>query len=366
NFIVLNYKIIKQCTSSKSYEVEILDTTEIKFDFPNNFNLCENVDKYVLQALPNGGKWEGDNIIDNQIFVNGLNKNYLNFKYIFLNQNGCISTSNGQIKIDKVPKFEIQSSRDSICFGDVLSLLAYSEDSFKGYWFTDGLGRIDDPNIVDSRYYPSRDDVNIGFINFSYTIQTENSCGNISKSLKVFVKDGPHGEIFYSSNNSQCEPSLLTINSTFKNIDKQQWFINDSLIDDFDYAFPAKILLKSGDYTIKTIVRDGACQVSSFSDKFTVLPTPSLKFFSNPNEKLSIEMPRLYLKDQSYCKYGHEVKWLLDDSLISKEREFSILLDKPSGTFNLKLIATSFKGACSDSIQKTYHILSIQQLFIPD
>jgi gliding motility-associated-like protein len=366
NSIKINYKISELCTSNKSYEIQVLDTIAIKFDFPNDFKLCENIGSYILQAIPNGGKWQGENIVDNRFFVNNLNKNQFDFKYTYLNQNGCLSSSNGRIQIDKIPKFEIISSRDSICFGDVLFLNALSEDSFKGYWFTDGLGRIENPNTINSKYFPSKDDVNIGFLNFSYTLQTENSCGNISKNLKVFIKDGPNGEIFVNSNNNLCEPSLVTINSSFKNIDQQKWFINDSLIDDFDYAFPSKILLKSGDYSIKTIVRDGACQVTSFSNKFTVLPTPSIKFFSNPNEKLSIEMPRLFLKDQSYCKYGHEVKWFIDDSLISKDREFSVLLNKPIGVFSLKLIATSLKGNCTDSLIKKYQILSIQQLFVPD
>ncbi|MDP2176869.1 MAG: gliding motility-associated C-terminal domain-containing protein [Bacteroidota bacterium] len=364
--VQLFYQKSDFCSSKKSYLVAVLDTSSINLAFPNQLKLCENSDKFELQASPSGGLWFGEKIVGNKFYLTNLVENMYEFKYLYQNPNGCFSSVNGQILIDRIPQFFIQSSRDSICYGDVLSLQAFSEDTLNGYWYTDGLGRIDKPNQMISQYFPSKDDINIGFINLSYTMQSDNSCGNISKSIKVFIKDGPKGEIFINSNNNQCEPSLHTFNSSFKNVEQQKWFVNDSLIDDFDYAFPSKILLRAGDYSVKTIVRDGACFVTSFSSKFTVLPTPKIKYYSNPNERLSIEMPRLFLKDQSYCKYGHEVKWLIDDSLISKDREFSIMLDKPIGTFNLKLIATSLKGSCTDSIQKKYYISSIQQLFIPD
>jgi gliding motility-associated-like protein len=192
-------------------------------------------------------------------------------------------------------------------------------------------------------------------------------CGNVSKQVQVFIKDGPSGSVISNYPTEVCEPAHITFNSDFKDISQQKWFINDSLIETFDYEYPFETKLKAGEYFIRTSVKDGSCSASGISEKIIVLPQPNVDFYSNPNGKMSKEMPRLYVKDLSHCKHGHIVSWFYNDSLINnQDREFSFIVNKEISDFKIKLTAESLKGGCKDSIVKNYQFVPIYQLYIPD
>jgi gliding motility-associated-like protein len=355
-----------KCTSKIVQSFPIFDTTALQSNLPNVFSICENNEYIDLDVLPIGGRWKGENIVGERLILNNVNKSSHLARYEYENEKKCKSSFLQKVNIDRLPLFLVTSNKDSICYGDVLHLKSNASENTSGYWFTNGNGRFDNPNQLITDYFPSFEDVKNGHIQFNYTIQTNLSCGNISNFKKVFIKDGPKGDISFTSTNNQCETTEFVFNSTFKNVDKQFWYINDSLIDVFDYAFPLKIKLNSGLYMVKTSVLDGSCSAIAFSNNIEVLPKPSLKFISNPSYKLSKEMPRLFLKDQSYCKFGFSVQWYFNDSFISSEREFSFLPRIDVDSFKIKLIATSLKGDCMDSITRGYKYIPNSQLFIPD
>lgn len=353
------------CKSIQSFSILVLDTIPIQFDFPNQISMCENQNDFELKVEPNNGLWIGGPIENGFFKVKSAIKNEYQLLYEVKHFNQCISKSKLEINIDRIPKNQINSNKDSICYGDQLSLWSTNIES-KGYWFTEGEGSFDQTNSYTSKYIPSKNDVKKGNLNFIYTIQTNNSCGNVAFSKTVFIKDGPKGSIFSQDFKNKCEPAILSFSTDFGTINQQNWYINDSLVETYDYNFPVNLVLNAGDYVVKTSVKDGSCSAMAISEPFSVLPKPEVKFISNPNSRLSKDLPRLHLKDQSYSRNGTLIQWFLNDSLISNQREINILVEIPQNEFNIKLIAETIKGSCKDSLIKPFVFIPIYQLFIPD
>jgi gliding motility-associated-like protein len=357
------------CYSQKSFELNVLDTVEIDFQGPDKVRLCENFEQFNLIANPANGTWYGTGV-DGNVFKltkenNDIKDNVVFYRYNAAN--GCVSNKDFSIEVNKLPYLNIYQPQDSVCFGDIIQFQAEIHENYSGYWFTNGYGRFNTPNELFTTYYPSKQDVQLGQTSFLYTIQTNGICGNVSKQVEVFIKDGPVGTIVLDYPQEICEPAKIQFKSNFNDITLQKWYINDSLIETYDYEFPFETTLKAGEYFVKTKVKDGSCSATGISEKIIVLPQPKVDFYSNPNGKMSKEMPRLYVKDLSHCKYGHTISWYYNDSLINnQDREFSFVVNKEISDFKIKLIAESLKGACKDSIIRNYQFVPIYQLFIPD
>ena len=367
-FLLLKVKN-NTCTSQKQFEIKVLDTIAIDFQGTDKVQLCENFNQFNLIANPSDGLWFGTGVNGSVFELVNENKdieeNVVYYRYKA--PNGCISVKDFTIEVSKLPYLNIYQPQDSVCFGDMIQFQAETNEVYSGYWFTNGYGRFNTPNELFTTYYPSKQDVQLGLTNFIYTIQSNGVCGNVSKQVQVFIKDGPSGSVISNYPTEVCEPAHITFNSDFKDISQQKWFINDSLIETFDYEYPFETKLKAGEYFIRTSVKDGSCSASGISEKIIVLPQPNVDFYSNPNGKMSKEMPRLYVKDLSHCKHGHIVSWFYNDSLINnQDREFSFIVNKEISDFKIKLTAESLKGGCKDSIVKNYQFVPIYQLYIPD
>ena len=367
-FLLLKVKN-NTCTSQKQFEIKVLDTIAIDFQGTDKVQLCENFNQFNLIANPSDGLWFGTGVNGSVFELVNENKDIKEnvVYYRYKAPNGCISVKDFTIEVSKLPYLNIYQPQDSVCFGDMIQFQAETNEVYSGYWFTNGYGRFNTPNELFTTYYPSKQDVQLGLTNFIYTIQSNGVCGNVSKQVQVFIKDGPSGSVISNYPTEVCEPAHITFNSDFKDISQQKWFINDSLIETFDYEYPFETKLKAGEYFIRTSVKDGSCSASGISEKIIVLPQPNVDFYSNPNGKMSKEMPRLYVKDLSHCKHGHIVSWFYNDSLINnQDREFSFIVNKEISDFKIKLTAESLKGGCKDSIVKNYQFVPIYQLYIPD
>ena len=367
-FLLLKVKN-NTCTSQKQFEIKVLDTIAIDFQGTDRVQLCENFNQFNLIANPSDGLWFGTGVNGSVFELVNENKDIKEnvVYYRYKAPNGCISVKDFTIEVSKLPYLNIYQPQDSVCFGDMIQFQAETNEVYSGYWFTNGYGRFNTPNELFTTYYPSKQDVQLGLTNFIYTIQTNGVCGNVSKQVQVFIKDGPSGSVISNYPTEVCEPAHITFNSDFKDISQQKWYINDSLIETFDYEYPLETKLKAGEYFIRTSVKDGSCSASGISEKIIVLPQPNVDFYSNPNGKMSKEMPRLYVKDLSHCKHGHIVSWFYNDSLINnQDREFSFIVNKEISDFKIKLTAESLKGGCKDSIVKNYQFVPIYQLYIPD
>ncbi len=353
------------CGSIKQFQMQVLDTQLITFELAKESFFCQSSEPMQLVAEPQNGVWSGIGVVGN-IFVfpqNSVSNYKLN--YSFKNNNGCISEDNIILNIDIPSQTKLYSNKDSLCFGDILTLWAEFPLQ-RGYWFTEGVGRFDEPQKYATNYFPSKGDVKTGWVKFIYTIQTGNSCGNIPFEKNVFVKDGPKGDILPNSNNLKCEGMPLIFESNFGDIDNQTWFVNDDFVKSFDYNFPLSIKLKAGLYNIKTKVKDGNCEAIALGSQIEILPLPSVNFFANPSAKISKEMSRLYLKDKSYSKNGVKIKWYQNDSFLTDADEFSFMAKTSQPFVEIKLVAETIKGGCKDSLSKIFEIVPIYQLFIPD
>ena len=366
NQLVLKYVETKLCSNGNTYFVDLMDTSEITFLHSNDLLFCENNLLYELKALPAGGLWKGVGVQNGFFNPSTSGGKKFNVQYQFSNQNTCKSTSHVVVEVEKLPLLKVTAAQESICVGEILSLQALSSISGNGYWYSDGAGRFDNATSQLTNYQPNADDVLKSALKFVYTLQTNGICGNVSSEVFVKVKNGPSGDIIDDYTTNICEPAKFVFKSNYKNIEKQYWFVNDSLIEEFDYDFNFNVELKSGEYVIKTSVSDGTCEALSISKTISVLPTPQIELLSNPNSRLSHEYPRLFLKDKTTCKNGHSVNWYFNQTWIGNSREFYYTVDDSKDTFNIKLVAESGIGGCKDSSTQMFVFTPINQLYIPD
>lgn len=364
--LLLKYTETLKCTNTKNFTVQVMDTSAIAFSHPIENNLCENYGLFNLIATPLGGTWNGEFVEASTFNTNPAAGKSSKAVYTYLNNNGCKSLSSVSFTISKLPTLKVVADKSRVCVGDVLALQALSTLQAPGYWYTDGEGSFEEAVSANTTYKPSAADINKVGLKFIYTIQTNGVCGNVSAETFVQVKVGPNGKILNTYPDSICEPANITFRSNFQRLEKQYWFINDSLSEEFDYNFDFKVLLKAGNYVIKTKVYDSTCEALAFSENITVLPLPQMGFVSNPSVRISREYPRLYLKDNSYSKGGHSTNWYFNSSWIGESREFYYTADDSKDSFYIKLVVSSNIGSCKDSVNRFFVFIPINQLYIPD
>ena len=354
------------CRNSQSFTVNVMDTAPISFGHDKQLHLCESTLSFALKGLPAGGTWSGVDVFNNSFNTQNSVGMGRTLTYIYRNAYNCYSRDQVQIFVDSMPKLEVRADKSTICVGSLLGLQAKTTFNGLGYWYTDGEGHFDNINNVLSNYQPSNNDVAKDKIRFIYTLQTNGVCGNVSDEIFVRIIDGPSGEIVKSSLNNVCEPARLTFRSTFKDIDKQYWYVDDSLVEEFDYNFHMETVLRAGDHVIKTKVYNSSCEALAISEVITVLPRPEVKMYANPSLKLSREYPNLQLEDKTTAKFGHTVDWYLNNKWIGDSRQFLLKVNEEKDTFYIKLVATSDKGGCPDSVDRMFILIPINQLYIPD
>ncbi|MFM6983670.1 MAG: gliding motility-associated C-terminal domain-containing protein, partial [Chitinophagaceae bacterium] len=355
-----------QCRNTKSFTVQLKDTSAITFGHDDHLKICQNAVPFDLKGFPSGGTWKGNYLNGDKFLSDKAAGKTVKLVYTYSNLSDCISEAPVEIQVEKLPELSIKSSGTKVCVGGVLDLTAISNVNSPGYWYTDGEGTFDRAGSRSTHYTPKQSDVSKPFLNFVYTLQTNNICGNVSAEVMVIVRDGQVGEIVKNYPTTICEPAKLTFKSTFTRLEKQYWLVNDSIAEEFDYNFDFNTTLKAGEYVIKTRVNDSTCEAMAISEIITVLPKPEVKIHSNPGYKLSREYPRLYLKDLSYCKYGHSTNWYINNDYIGDSRELNYKVEEKEDTFWIKLVATSGKGDCKDSLSQMFVFIPINQLYIPN
>jgi gliding motility-associated-like protein len=365
----LHYEETKNnCINSKDYAIQMIDTTAIRVSLPMQMQLCENADPVVLGANPNNGKWQG-NFISQNIFQTQTARNTKSvLTYSYTNALGCVSRSTVEIDVVGLPQLSVEANKQNLCVGDELELSALTDAiNLQGYWYTDGGGSFTSNNKLNTLYNPSLTDVKMGKVHFSYTIQTNTICGNLTQGLDIQVNKGPIGKITQDYATSQCEPAVLQMKTDYKNISKQYWYVNDSLVEDFDYETNLDLVLSAGNYIIKTRAFNDECESVAHAIPITINAKPISKFISNPGYRLSREYPRLYLKDVSASKVPYSTQWYFNNQAIDQNRElYYNVADNTTDTFRIKLVNVASIGACADSIEKIFVFNPLNQLYIPD
>jgi len=365
----LHYEETKNnCTNTKDYTIQIIDTTAISVSLPSQMQVCENADPIVLSATPINGKWQGSFISQN-IFQTQTARNTKSIlTYSYTNASGCVSKATVDIEVVGLPQLSVEANKQNLCVGDELELSAVTDAiNLQGYWYTNGGGSFTSNNKLATLYNPSLTDVKLGKVHFSYTIQTNTICGNLTQGLDVQVNKGPTGKIIQDYATNQCEPAVLQMKTDYKNISKQYWYVNDSLVEDFDYEMNLDLVLSAGNYTIKTRAFNSDCESVAHAMPITVNAKPFSKFISNPGYRLSREYPRLYLRDVSASKVPYSTQWYFNNQAIDQNREFyHNVADNTPDTFRIKLVNVASIGSCTDSIEKIFVFNPLNQLYIPD
>lgn len=366
NAIELLYTENIQCKNTQLFTIQIKDTSAITFGHDEQLKICQDATPFDLKGFPTGGTWTGLFVNADKFSSMQAAGKKVKLVYTYSNLSDCISSAPVDIEVVKLPDLKVLSSGTKVCVGSLLTLEAKTTDNSQGYWYTDGDGTFDQAGSKLTHYTPKQSDVSKPIINFVYTLQTNTVCGNVSAETVVMVRNGQTGEIIRDYPTTICEPARLTFKSSFTRLEKQFWLINDSVAEEFDYNFDFNTTLKAGEYVIKTLVNDSTCEAMAISEVITVLPKPAMKLHSNPVYKLSREYPRLYLKDLSYCKYGHSTAWYHNNEFIGDSRELNYKVDDKRDTFWIKLLATSGKGDCKDSLTQMFVFIPINQLYIPN
>ncbi len=364
DFVDLTYKANDVCNQQFNYQISYSDTPTINTNIEQTLTVCENNDNIALVGLPSNGKWYGTNVANNLFIVSSAigNTSKLSFKYT--NNEGCTSIKNHEIVVEEFPVIELILNKTNLCVGEPLVLTSNTTPSCVGYWSTTGNGQINNPNSNNVIYYPDLLDTKQPLITFSYTAQTNGACGNISKQVDVHIKDGPKGEITTPYQTNVCEPFPLKLSTNYTDITKQLWYVNDSLIEEFDYPFDAHISLNAGLYRVKTVVSNDYCVAESTMDNILINPKPKGIIITNPLLKLNREYPRVYIKDNNRNDFTRN--WYVDDQWVSDQRDFYHNIQYQKDSVIIKLISKNEITGCVDSTKKLLMFTPINQLYIPD
>lgn len=365
NVLNLLYTEKNQCINTKNYNLIIADTTPIQLLIDATIDVCENGNNIALKANPTNGNWQGNNVLGNNFIVNNADEKNTIY-YVYKNNNGCVSKANVNINVFKIPNITLNTPDKEVCVGDIINLEANTNLNAKGYWYTQGEGRFSDAENLITSYIPSLNDVQKQDIEFIYTIQSNTICGNVSKGIKVKIKEGPTGQIIDNYPKTQCEPANITFESSFKNIDKQYWYVNDSLVNEFDYEFKTNTVLKAGTYSIKTKVENDKCKGVATSETITILPSPNAKILTNPILKITQEYPRVNMRDMTNFRSATYTQWYVNNEWVGDGKEIYYNVPTNKDTVWLKMTTKSTTTACSDSVSKYLIFTPINLLYVPD
>lgn len=364
DFVNLTYKANDVCNQMLNFQINYSDTPSINTNIESKLFVCENNDNISLQGLPSNGKWYGLNVVNNLFIVSsGVgNNNKVSFKYT--NNEGCTSIKNHEIIVESLPIIEILTNKSNLCVGEPLILTANINPTHNGYWNTNGNGEFNNPNSNNVIYYPNFLDTKQPSIVFSYTSQTNGACGNVSKETSAQIKDGPKGQITTPLQTNICEPAPFKLSTNYTDITKQLWYVNDSLIEEYDYPFDAHISLKAGVYKIKTVVSNDYCVAESSMDEILINPKPKGIIITNPLLKLNREYPRIYIKDNNNNDITRN--WYVYDQWVSDQKDFYHNIQYQKDSVIIKLISKNEITGCIDSSKKLLIFTPINQLYIPD
>lgn len=364
DFVNLTYKANDVCNQQLNFQIIYSDTPSISTNIEPNLSVCETHDNIALIGSPSDGKWYGLNVVNNLFLVNSAIGNTSKVSFKYTNNDGCTSIKNHEIMVESLPKIELLTNKSNLCVGEPLVLTSITTPAQNGYWSTNGSGEFNNPNSNNVIYYPNLLDTKQPNITFYFTAQTNGACGNITKQTEVHIKDGPKGEITTPFQTNVCEPVAFKLSTNYTDITKQLWFINDSLIEEFDYPFDAHISLNAGVYRIKTIVSNDFCVAESSMDNVLINPKPKGIIVTNPLLKLNREYPRVYIKDNNRNDFTRN--WYVYGQWVSDQRDFYHSIQYQKDSVMIKLISKNELTGCIDSTNKLLIFTPINQLYIPD
>ena len=91
-------------------------------------------------------------------------------------------------------------------------------------WTTDGDGYFDDPEILDSKYYPGTNDLATGFVTICLEASNSSECGSIQDCMVLSFFDGPSVDV--GDDLEICQNIIPVVSAQVQNSESLLWSTN--------------------------------------------------------------------------------------------------------------------------------------------
>ncbi|MBI1306144.1 MAG: T9SS type B sorting domain-containing protein [Bacteroidetes bacterium] len=363
------------CFASGSFTLNVKCKPDIQFNIPAE--VCSAIDTIKLIANPDPGVFSGKNVSGKNLIVGDLlGKTLVNYQ---VHSDGCTYNYKNVIEIFPSPKYSHNLLPRVLCDSTPLVIpnLTVKEGTL---YISSGTyqGEFKDLNVSNPVIPLTGRNYANGYINLSFDMYGKGACPSLHKDVLIPIKQSVSLKPKLP-NYSGCEPYKFSPNF---DVVKGSNDLSGTWID-WDYGDPASGALnhthdvkpdhlykKAGVYTLKlqTQTVDGCKFKDSFPSLIEVLPAPVLDFTTDPDEPVSIRLPKFHFINLSPT--GQQITWLWDFGTgnskdTSTEWEPTHYFIGYIDDYKVTLSATNQFG-CSSSVTKTVSVVDDISLYIPN
>ncbi len=279
-----------------------------------------------------------------------------NYTVIGLDAHGCSSAGSATVTIAEPPTITVKATRNSICLGSSVQLLASATNTTSPFVWQPG--NLTGPIVTVT---PT--------VTTTYTVTATSGCGTATATITINVNNLP-SPAFSADINSGCSPLCIQFRdkSTSSSGALSQWKWTFGNGDSANSRNPIYCYPKTGDYDVTlTIVSDSGCSATLNKIKYiTVYSHPVAAFTMSPQPTTILEST-IQFTDQSTDNYGL-VYWIWN---FGEQGDTTSYLRNPAhtysdtGTYCPSLVVMNQHG-CVDTTINCLVIDPIYTLYIPD
>lgn len=363
----------KGCRDSSEFEFAIQSKPIALFGVNDNIQ-CSNAEEFIFSDSSINRVGYGSLnrvwVLDNDTILDSLNFNYqfnqldtFQAKLTVQHTSGCVdSLSNDLIVYDPGQQILIDSTK-SICnsaFIHVELPQLIKADLQRVEWFYNGLLIDSVPNLI----YKSND---TGNVNIEAHILTNNGCLD-TLSMTKYLKPAPLIDLVSDSLYYCGSLNLVTINEnidSFTNGISRIYWLNNQLLDTFDYGYQRKILLSGAKkHHIRTRVQNDEGCFSEDSITIRNISYPTALFTSDRTRACIGDSKFNFTSRSTYDSSNNSIFYQWEIGSISKGVTKTISHQfKNTGIQKIKLSVKDTFG-CSDSLEKTVRVDPRPNLYI--
>jgi len=303
-----------------------------------------------LSNLTAGGIWTSSvpsvASVDASGNVTALKAGTTKVIYSVTNAAGCVGFASSNFIVNANPIVASITGAKNICLKAATLL---SDSTIGGTWTSsnNAIATIDNSGFVTS--------ISLGIDTIGYSVSNSTTGCSTSVNYVVSVNPVPVSS-FTVSKSSQClsgNSYVFTNTSTISSGSvTYNWLIDGKT---FTSTSPSYVFTTAGTYTIQLVVISGSGCNDTSTQTITVYPQPIASFSINNNSQCVTSNSFTFTNNTTISSGTNTYKWSFGDGTISTTTSPSYTYSK-SGTYSVKLLATSSNG-CLDSILQSLTVI---------
>jgi gliding motility-associated-like protein len=346
------------CYVNREVDLQVVCKPEITFNL--NDTICALEESFYLVATPSLGRFEGAEVIGDQLIIDLTPKTY-NLIYK-VEKSSCVFEYPLNMTVVPTPMYTVGSGiMSSICEDQSIEL--------KDIDVTNGVLNITSTHANATLggfdnvfgYSPSKVEIGQRQAILNFELIGKGYC--LTKKEQYKIKINPKAKIHLTDSQFVgCSPFSFKPKFTYDgelldwSSSQVEWDFGDGLKRHSNIQ-PSYTYKEPGTYSISlnTISPEGCVYDKTWLNAVTVYPSPIASFITSPSNHVSIIRPEVSFINRSLSSKDASFLWNFgtksgDD--VSNEESPTFSFSKDTGTYNVKLKVTSSEG-CEDTYMQS-------------